>query len=308
MNILIVGGAGHLGSHLCEKLIKDNNIHCLDTMLSGSFDNIKHLSRKDNFTLSLANIVTSELDYLGTDFDYILHLASPASPTLYKEYPLFTLETNTIGTKKLLDLAQTCGARLIFTSTSEVYGDPLEHPQKETYFGNVNCYGPRSMYDEGKRAGEAIVRIYQQQGVNAGIVRLFNTYGPRMKPDDGRVVPNFIVSALEDKKIELHNAGLQTRSFCYVDDTVDGIIKYMESDETEPMNIGNPDEITIKDLAVRVKTLCDSKSKLIIKPPRDEEDPSQRCPDIGRAKRIKFKPKVSLNDGLEKTINYFKSQ
>ena len=289
---VVTGGAGFLGSHLCEKLI-DNDIKvvCLDNLLTGSLDNIEHLFGNDNFKF-VKHDVTNFIHVPGK-VDYILHFASPASPIDYLELPIQTLKVSSLGTHNMLGLALEKKARVIIASTSEVYGDPEIHPQTEDYWGNVNPIGPRGVYDEAKRFSEAITMAYHRyHGVETRIVRIFNTYGPRMRLNDGRALPAFVSQALRGEDITVFGDGSQTRSFCYVSDLVDGIYKLLLSDEVNPVNIGNPQEITIKEFAEEVKRLIGSKSDIIYKPlPTD--DPKVRRPDITRARTILgWEPKV----------------
>jgi len=308
MNILITGGAGFVCSHLAEKLsIEDNNIILLDNLLTGSLKNIEHLLKKDN--VSFLNTDVQNFIDIGEELDYILHFASAASPIAYQENPINTLKAGSVGTINTLGLARAKNAKYLLASTSEVYGDPEVSPQKETYWGNVNPNGERSMYDEAKRFAEAATATYSRTyGLQTKIVRIFNTYGPRMQLNDGRVVTNFIVQALKDKDITVYGNGTQTRSFSYVDDTVDGILSLLHSKYNDIFNIGNPVEITINQLASKIIELTNSKSKLInLNLPQD--DPKQRRPDIEKAKSLlKWEPKIDLETGLLKTINWVSTQ
>jgi nucleoside-diphosphate-sugar epimerase len=308
--VLVTGGAGFIGSHLCDFLIDKNyKVICLDNLLTGSKENIEHLLGNPNFEFVEAD-VTKLISSSLLDISYIFHLASPASPIDYQNYPEETLLANSMGTLCILELAKKAGAKVLVTSTSEVYGNPLEHPQKETYFGNVNTFGPRSCYDESKRFAEAATYVYlKKYGIDARIIRIFNTYGPRMQKDDGRVVSNFINQCLENAPITIYGVGKQTRSFCYISDMVDGIYKAMFSDNTkgEVFNLGNPDEFTMMELAEKVKNITGSKSEIVYKP-LPPDDPKQRQPDITKAKKVLgWEPKVSLDEGLQKTIEYYKN-
>ena len=308
MNILITGGAGFVCSHLAEKLsIEDNNIILLDNLLTGSLKNIEHLLKKEN--VSFLNADVQNFIDIGGELDYILHFASAASPIAYQENPINTLKAGSVGTINTLGLARAKNAKYLLASTSEVYGDPEVSPQKETYWGNVNPNGERSMYDEAKRFAEAATATYSRTyGLQTKIVRIFNTYGPRMQLNDGRVVTNFIVQALKDKDITVYGNGTQTRSFSYVDDTVDGILSLLHSKYNDIFNIGNPVEITINQLASKIIELTNSKSKLInLNLPQD--DPKQRRPDIEKARSLlKWEPKIDLETGLLKTINWVSTQ
>lgn len=306
MKILLTGGAGFIGSHLCDALLERGHlVTCVDNLLTGDVKNIRHLLKEKRFDF-VKQDVARPLKVQGR-IDFILHFASPASPVDYMNYPLETLEVGSTGTRNLLELAKKKKARFLLASTSEVYGDPAVSPQNESYFGNVNSVGPRSVYDESKRFSEALTSAYRREKlVDAKIIRIFNTYGPRMKLDDGRVVPNFIKQALTGQPLTVYGDGKQTRSFCYVSDLVEGVYKLMYSKISEPLNLGNPNEIRIIDFATKIIKLTDSRSKITYKPlPAD--DPKQRCPDIGRAKKeLGWEPKVALEEGLKRTIEYFK--
>jgi len=307
--VVVTGGAGFIGSHLCDALIKkDYQVICVDNLITGSENNIKHLKENKNFRFLKLDVIKDEIK--EKDIDYIFHLASPASPIDYQKYPGETALVNSVGTINILNLARKSGARILIASTSEVYGDPKEHPQKETYWGNVNPFGPRSCYDESKRFAETMTYIYiHQYGVDARIVRIFNTYGPRMKKDDGRVISNFINQAIEGRPLTVYGKGDRTRSFCYVSDMVGGIVEAMfaEGLTGEIINLGKPEEYKILDLAKKIKKLAGSKSKIVFKPPLPD-DPEQRRPDISKAKKLlKWQPKVSVNEGLRKTIEYYRS-
>lgn len=305
MKILVTGGAGFLGSHLCDLLVNDisNQVICLDNLSTGRIDNIKHLLESTNFEFVEQDI--EELDHY--DVDEIYNLACPASPPQYQKNPVKTINTCVIGSKNVLELAVKNNAKILQASTSEIYGDPLEHPQKEEYFGNCNTFGARSCYDEGKRCAEAMFYSYMKQHqVDIRIVRLFNTYGPRMDSNDGRVVSNFIMQCLTGEDLTVYGDGSTTRSFCYVSDTVKGIYMLMQSKTNTPVNIGNPKENTLIELADKIKTLCgvDNNIKYLGYP---EDDPKKRNPNIDKAyKEIGWTPTVSLDDGLTKTINWFK--
>lgn len=304
MRILITGGAGFLGSHLCDRLISEGHeVICLDNFFTGRRKNILHLISNPNFEVMRHDVVQPIL----LEVDRIYHLACPASPVHYQYNPVKTIKTNVLGTHNMLGLAKRVKARFLLASTSEVYGNPVEHPQKETYWGNVNPIGPRSCYDEGKRVAETFTMDYNRQsGVDVRIVRIFNTYGPRMMPDDGRVVSNFIIQALKGRDITVYGDGSQTRSFCYVDDLIDGMVRMMNSEKfTGPVNIGNPEEYTILDLAKKIISITGSRSKIVYLP-LPEDDPVQRRPDISLAVQVLgWRPKVSVDDGLKMTIEYF---
>jgi len=314
--ILITGGAGFIGLNLVEELLKDENNYIL------VFDNF-YSSKKEDFQKSFlmhprVEIITGDvagwyhLHLERKKIHQIYHLACPASPKFYQKDPIKTLDTCYLGTKHMLDLAKTTGATLLFASTSEIYGDPLEHPQREDYRGNVNPIGPRANYDEGKRIGETLCFEYHRQhGVNIRVARIFNTYGPRMRSDDGRVVSNFIVQALQGSKLTIYGDGSQTRSFCYVSDTVRGLIVLMNSSVIGPVNIGNPDEYTIRQLAEKIKVLIEKRTEheiSFIYKDLPKDDPTRRKPVIDKAKsELHWKPEIDLNDGLEKTITYFQT-
>jgi nucleoside-diphosphate-sugar epimerase len=306
---LVTGGAGFIGSHLCELLInKGYGVFCLDNLLTGSKKNIEHLSDNPNFKFIKADVCKPfVLDNLS--ITHIFHLASPASPIDYQNFPEETLLTNSLGTLNILNLAKQTGAKVLIASTSEVYGDPLEHPQKETYLGNVNTFGPRSCYDESKRYAEAATYVFlHKHKVDARIVRIFNTYGPRMQKDDGRVVSNFINKALDKKDLNIDGNGSQTRSFCYVSDMVDGIQKAMFSEFTkgEIFNLGNPEEFTIKKLAEKTLELTKSLSAIVYSGKFRQDDPMRRKPDITKARVVLgWNPKVGISEGLNKTIEYY---
>lgn len=306
--VLITGGAGFLGSHLCDRFLKEGySVLCMDNLLTGSKENIEHLVGHKDFQFLHNNV--SEFVHVPGELHYILHFASPASPIDYLKMPIQTLKVGSLGTLHLLGLAKEKKARILVASTSEVYGDPLEHPQNEDYWGNVNPVGPRGVYDEAKRFLEAITMAYHTyHGLDTKIIRIFNTYGPRMRLNDGRALPAFIGQALRGEDITVFGDGSQTRSFCYVDDLVDGIYRLLLSNYNNPVNIGNPDEITILEFAEEVIKLTGSKSKIIFKDlPMD--DPKQRKPDITRAKEIlDWQPKFSRSEGLIPTLEYFKNK
>jgi NAD-dependent epimerase/dehydratase len=306
MRILVTGGAGFIGSHLCRRLLNEgNDVICVDNLFTGSKDNISDLLLNERFEFCFQD-VTEPLEFLN--IDQIYNLACPASPVHYQYNPVKTIEINIIGAINVLNLAKINNARVLQASTSEVYGDPLMHPQKETYWGNVNPIGIRSCYDEGKRAAETLFFDYHRQfGVNIKVARIFNTYGPNMQKNDGRVVSNFIVQALEGENITIYGDGKQTRSFCYVSDQVDGLIKLMNSDVnvTGPINIGNPCELTVSEIANFIVSMTESTSQIVYQDlPAD--DPQKRKPDISLAKEILgWKPVVELTNGLNQTIDYF---
>lgn len=306
--ILVTGGAGFIGSHLCEYLLrKGDKVICLDNFLTGSRENIKHLSKNKNFELVRTDIINPF--YLREKIGQIYNLACPASPVHYQMNAIRTIKANTIGMINILGFARKHKARILQASTSEVYGDPLVHPQKETYRGNVSTIGPRACYDEGKRVAETLMFDYHRKwGLEIKVARIFNTYGSKMAANDGRVVSNFIVQALKSRPLTIYGSGNQTRSFCFVSDLVEGLVKLMNSRSafTGPVNLGNPGEFTIKELAQRVIKLAGSGSKIIYKSlPID--DPKQRRPDISLAKReLKWKPNIELEKGLKETMEYFK--
>jgi len=304
--VVITGGAGFLGSHLCDYFTSGGfKVICVDNFITGNKRNIAHLFKDPHFILINHN-VSKEIRIPGR-VDYILHFASPASPIDYLNYPIPTLKVGSLGTHNTLGLAKRKKATYLLASTSEVYGDPLVHPQKETYWGNVNPIGPRGVYDEAKRFAEAITMAYHRcHGVDTKIVRIFNTYGPRMRILDGRVVPNFIYQALHNKSLTVYGNGQQTRSFCYYSDLIEGIVRLLFSKVHEPVNMGNPKEFTIIEFAKLVIKLSGTRSKIVYKP-LPEDDPKQRRPDIVRAKQyLKWMPKVELEDGLQETIDWFK--
>ena len=303
--VLVTGGAGFLGSHLCDRLIDDgNDVICMDNLFTGSKDNIRHLLGNPYFEF-IRHDVTQPI---YVECDQIYNLACPASPKWYQKDPIYTFQTSVYGAMNCLGLANRTGARVLQASTSEIYGDPIVHPQPESYWGNVNTIGIRSCYDEGKRAAETLFFDYHRKnGVDIKLMRIFNTYGPRMDMGDGRVVSNFIVQALRGEDITIYGEGNQTRSFCYVDDLIEGMVRLMNSRDgfTGPVNIGNPGEFTIKELAEIVIELTGTKSKIIYEP-LPSDDPTQRKPQIDLAKKeLDWEPKIMLREGLEKTIKYF---
>ena len=332
MKVLITGGAGFLGSHLCDVLIRDENeVICIDNLLTGRFENVAHLRKNPGFRFIEADVC--DYQYIDGPLDAVLHFASPASPKDYLVYPMHTLKVGSFGTYNALELAKQQGARFLLASTSEVYGDPLENPQSETYWGNVNPVSPRGVYDEAKRFAEAKVMAYHRyHGLDTRIVRIFNTYGPRMRKDDGRAISNFIVQALEGDPITIYGEGKQTRSFCYVDDMITGIIRVLctESDRTyqertdkdtflrctdtiidnsihDPINLGNPHELSVLMIAEKMKELSGSSSPIIFTDPLID-DPQVRKPDINRAQELLgWEPMIGIDQGIMKTIEYFRT-
>lgn len=305
--ILVSGGAGFIGSHLCERLVREgHDVICVDNYFTGTKSNVAHLLAHPNFE-AIRHDVTFPL---YVEVDEIYNLACPASPRNYQSDPVQTMKTSVIGAINMLGLAKRCGARILQASTSEIYGEPLEHPQTESYTGNVDIAGPRACYDEGKRCAETLFHDYRRQhGVDIRIVRLFNTYGPRMQPDDGRVVSNFVVQALSGEALTVHGDGTQTRSFCYVEDMIEGIVGVMDARGSggAPVNLGNPEEVTIAELAARVAGLV-GVELILTHAPRPPNDPSRRCPDIGRAAALTgWRPAVPLSEGLSHTIEYFRT-
>ena len=305
---VVTGGAGFLGSHLCERLLAEGHrVIALDNLITGSTKNIEHLAGHERFRYIKMNV--TEYIFVPGDVDYVFHFASPASPIDYLELPIPTLKVGALGTHNALGLAKAKGAAFLLASTSECYGDPLVHPQKEDYWGNVNPIGPRGVYDEAKRFAEAITMAYHRyHGVNTHIVRIFNTYGPRMRLRDGRVVPAFIGQALTGQPMTVFGDGHQTRSFCYVSDLIDGIFRLSQSDFHEPVNIGNPREMTIKEFGEHIQRITGTKSQLEYKP-LPVDDPKVRQPDITRAKNLLgWEPKVDFEEGIRLTIDYFRTQ
>src|SRR5215203_4516956 len=304
MKVLVTGGAGFIGSHLCERLVlQGHDVVCLDNFFTGRRDNVRHLLDYSSFELLRHDVC----EPLLLQVDQVYNLACPASPVHYQYNPIKTVKSNVMGTLNMLVLARRAGARILQASTSEVYGEPHVHPQPESYWGNVNTVGPRSCYDEGKRVAETLMMDYHRQNnVDTRIARIFNTYGPRMLEDDGRVVSNFIVQALRGEPLTLYGDGGQTRSFCYVDDTVEGLLRLAASDSEGPINLGNPNEIQMLELAERIKELTDSRSPIVFTPlPKD--DPKRRCPSIKLAsEQLGWQPTVSLSDGLARTVEHFR--
>jgi len=303
---LVTGGAGFLGSHFCDRLLKEgHDVLCLDNLLTGSRQNIQHI-RNPKFEFVEQDVI--EPFEVNGKLDYVVHMASPASPVDYYKYPFETLKVGSLGTHNTLELARQHNAVFLLTSTSEVYGDPLQHPQEESYWGNVNPIGPRSVYDEAKRYAEAVTAAYQRtHKTETRIVRIFNTYGPRMALNDGRAIPNFMHQALTGEDLTVYGDGSQTRSFCYVSDLVDGIFKLMGSNVPNPINIGNPTELTLKEMAEKILHVTGSQSKIVFKP-LPVDDPKKRNPDIEKARRLlNWEPEVDLETGLAATLDYFKN-
>lgn len=306
MNILLTGGAGFIGAHLCRKLLAEgHSVICVDNFITGSKNNIKEIMDNKSFTFIEHDI--SQALYIDGDVDWVLHFASIASPKYYLGYPIKTLKSGLLGSHNCLGIAKAKQAKFLLASTSEVYGDPTVHPQPEEYWGNVNSVGVRGCYDESKRGAEALTYAYMRQHeIDIRVVRIFNTYGPYMHPDDGRVVSNFIVQALRGKNITIYGKGKQSRSFCYIDDLIEGVMQLMNAEYSYPLNLGNPQEFTIFELAQAVLQLTESVSTIEFLP-LPEDDPKQRQPDISKAKKILgWQPHISLKEGLEKTIEYFK--
>jgi dTDP-glucose 4,6-dehydratase len=323
---IVTGGAGFLGSHLCDRLIREGHeVLCLDNLLTGRTENIRHLWSHRRFSFVFCDVTKpvdlDELllkagtkspgynDYSEKKLDYILHLASPASPKEYGRHPIHTLKLGSLGTYYMLGMAKRYGSKFLLASTSEVYGDPNVSPQSEDYWGHVNPIGPRSVYDEAKRFSEAMAMAYaREHGVEVRIVRIFNTYGERMRPDDGRALPNFLTQALQNKPVTVYGDGTQTRSFCYVEDLIEGIYRLLLSSQTGPINLGNPEEITLHELAKLVIERTASRSQIVFEP-LPVDDPIQRRPDISKASAfLNWEPKVRLCDGLQRVIPYFQSQ
>ncbi len=309
MHIVITGGAGFLGSHLCDSLLaKGNEVFCFDNLLTGSLDNISHLIGHERFHFYKHDV--TEYIYIGSHVDAVMHFASPASPRDYLEFPIQTLKVGALGTHKSIGLAKHKNARFLMASTSETYGDPLVNPQPESYWGNVNPIGLRGVYDEAKRFAEALVMAYHRyHGVDTRIARIFNTYGPRMRAHDGRVVSNFIIQALKGESLTVYGSGGQTRSFCYVEDEIEGLVRLLMAPDTDdihlPVNIGNPDEMTVLDIARKIIELTGSSSSIVFNN-LPEDDPKVRRPDISKAENLlKWSPKIPLEEGLRRTIAYF---
>ncbi|MDP9338688.1 MAG: SDR family oxidoreductase [Acidobacteriota bacterium] len=308
MRAVVTGGAGFLGSHLCDRLLAEGwEVLALDNMFTGAESNVRHLRGNPKFKLENKDVSeTASLDVEG-EVSYVLHFASPASPPDYLKHPIETMKVGSMGTQNALELALRKNAKFFMASTSECYGDPEMSPQKEEYWGHVNSVGPRSVYDEAKRFSEALTMAYHRHhGVDTHIVRIFNTYGPRMRLNDGRALPNFVYQALSGQSLTVFGDGKQTRSFCYVDDLIEGIYRLMLSDEHFPVNIGNPQEITMLEFAERICRHFDNTPKIIFEP-LPQDDPKRRCPDISKAKRLlNWEPKVNLEEGLKRTLEYFK--
>lgn len=305
--VVVTGGAGFIGSHLCRFLVgRGYRVICIDNLLTGNGSNLRDLEGNGNFVFINHNVDTPI--ELTEPVHYVLHLASPASPVDYAAYPIQTLKVGALGTHNMLGLAKAKRAVFLLASTSEVYGDPLVHPQPESYWGNVNCIGPRGVYDEAKRFAEALTMAYHAyHGMDTRIARIFNTYGPGMRKNDGRVVPNFIGQALSGRPLTVYGDGSQTRSFCYISDLVEGIYKLMLSNVNDPVNLGNPEECTVLQFARKILKLTGSGSKVLFKP-LPVDDPKTRCPDITKARKLlKWQPKVSVEDGLRKTIEWYRS-
>ena len=308
LRAVVTGGAGFLGSHLCQRLLADGwQVVCVDNLVTGSASNIENLRHHKSFESMQHNV--SEPLFMNGPVDAVLHFASPASPIDYADHPIATLKVGTLGTHNMLGLARAKGATFFLASTSEVYGDPTVHPQPETYWGNVNPVGPRAVYDEAKRASEAFTMAYHRtHGMKTRIVRIFNSYGPRMRTNDGRAVPNFLTQALRNEPLTVYGDGSQTRSLCYVDDLIEGIVRLLATDYAEPVNLGTDDEVTMLQLATRIRDLSGSSSEIVFKP-LPEDDPRQRRPDLARARKLlDWQPRTSLDDGLVKTIAYFRER
>lgn len=305
--VLITGAAGFLGSHLCDRFIREGyHVIAMDNLITGDLRNIEHLFKLEQFEFYHHDV--SKFIHVPGEIKYILHFASPASPIDYLKIPIQTLKVGSLGTHNCLGLAKEKNARILVASTSEIYGDPIEHPQKETYWGNVNPVGPRGVYDEAKRFQEAMTMAYHNfHGLETRIVRIFNTYGPRMRLNDGRALPAFIGQALRGEDLTVFGDGSQTRSFCYVDDLVEGIYRLLLSDYSQPINVGNPNEISLKEFAEEIIQLTNTEQKIVYKP-LPEDDPKQRRPDITRAKEIlNWEPRIGREEGLKRTYDYFKS-
>jgi dTDP-glucose 4,6-dehydratase len=310
MRAVVTGGAGFLGSHLCDRLLAEGwEVLAVDNFITGSAQNVAHLIQNAKFKLENEDVSKNDALQVDGEVGYVLHFASPASPPDYLKHPIATMMVGSIGTQNALELALRKNAKFFMASTSECYGDPEMSPQKEEYWGHVNSVGPRAVYDEAKRFSEAMtMAYYRHHGVDTRIVRIFNTYGPRMRLNDGRALPNFVYQALSEQALTIYGDGKQTRSFCYVDDLIDGIYKLMLSDEHLPVNIGNPQEITILEFAERIRKHFDNVPQIIFEP-LPQDDPKRRCPDISKAKRIlNWEPKINLEEGLKRTLAYFKQE
>jgi len=310
MRAVVTGGAGFLGSHLCDRLLAEGwEVLAVDNFITGAAENVAHLAGNAKFKLQNEDVSTNDALRVDGEVGYVLHFASPASPPDYLKHPIETMMVGSVGTQNALELALRKKAKFFMASTSECYGDPEMSPQKEEYWGHVNSVGPRSVYDEAKRFSEAMTMGYHRHhGVDTRIVRIFNTYGPRMRLNDGRALPNFVFQALSGKPLTIYGDGKQTRSFCYVDDLIEGIYKLMLSDEHMPVNIGNPQELTILEFAERIREHFDNVPEIIFEP-LPQDDPKRRCPDISKAKRIlKWEPKINLDEGLKRTLAYFKQE
>jgi dTDP-glucose 4,6-dehydratase len=310
MRAVVTGGAGFLGSHLCDRLLAEGwDVLAVDNFITGTAENVWHLAKNTKFKLENEDVSNNDALQVDGEVGYVLHFASPASPPDYLKHPIATMMVGSIGTQNALKLALRKNAKFFMASTSECYGDPEMSPQKEEYWGHVNSVGPRAVYDEAKRFSEAMtMAYYRHHGVDTRIVRIFNTYGPRMRLNDGRALPNFVYQALSGQALTIYGDGKQTRSFCYVDDLIDGICKLMLSDEHLPVNIGNPQEITILEFAERIRKHFDNVPQIIFEP-LPQDDPKRRCPDISKAKRIlKWEPKINLEEGLKRTLAYFKQE
>jgi dTDP-glucose 4,6-dehydratase len=310
MRAVVTGGAGFLGSHLCDRLLAEGwDVLAVDNFITGTAENVRHLAKNAKFKLENKDVSNNDALQVGGEVAYVLHFASPASPPDYLKHPIATMMVGSIGTQNALELALRKNAKFFMASTSECYGDPEMSPQKEEYWGHVNSVGPRAVYDEAKRFSEAMtMAYYRHHGVDTRIVRIFNTYGPRMRLNDGRALPNFVYQALSGQALTIYGDGKQTRSFCYVDDLIDGVYKLMLSDEHLPVNIGNPQEITILEFAERIRKHFDNVPQIIFEP-LPQDDPKRRCPDISKAKRLlDWEPKINLEEGLKRTLAYFKQE
>ena len=310
MRAVVTGGAGFLGSHFCDRLLVEGwEVLAVDNFITGAEGNVSHLAKNEKFKLENEDVSKNGALQVDGEVSYVLHFASPASPPDYLKHPIATMMVGSIGTQNALELALRKNAKFFMASTSECYGDPEMSPQKEEYWGHVNSVGPRAVYDEAKRFSEAMtMAYYRHHGADTRIVRIFNTYGPRMRLNDGRALPNFVYQALSGQALTIYGDGKQTRSFCYVDDLIEGIYKLMLSDEHLPVNIGNPQEITILEFAERIRKHFDNVPQIIFEP-LPQDDPKRRCPDISKAKRIlKWEPKINLEEGLKRTLAYFKQE